>query len=185
MIKSQQLCRVLAVAIFCALVSNASMAALWERVSGESYKILWKSLTFTELKIDPRQSMPAGGDILDPQYSKNIVIHYHLGVAAEHFRRLTLESLNSAYTEEELAAAKADIERFCSWYEDVNRGDSYSLSWRRDEGLLLSLNTRQLGNIIDPDAAALILSVWLGEAAVSGKQRDAILASWREGVGST
>jgi hypothetical protein len=60
MIKSKQLCRVLAVAIFCALVSNASMAAVWKRVSGESYKILWKSLTFTELEIDPRQSMPRG-----------------------------------------------------------------------------------------------------------------------------
>lgn len=157
-------------------------AADWRTVSSETYTLLWKDLTFTQLKVDPNQKFPESGDILDPAYAKQILIEYKVGVSAERFRKMTNKALDDAFSAEELAAAAEDIARFCTWYIAVEKGDSYQLTWLPKEGLTLTMNDTDLGTINSSESAALILSVWLGRAAVSEDQRDTMLAAWRKAL---
>ncbi|MDF1692588.1 MAG: chalcone isomerase family protein [Zhongshania sp.] len=164
------------------LPSQLLAADNWRTVSAETFSLLWKDLTYTRLQVDPVQALPVDGDILEPSYAKQIIIKYKIGVSAERFRGMTNKALANSYSAEELSAAAADIARFCSWYKSVEKGDQYHLAWRPEQGLQLSLNQELLGVIRDPNSAALILSVWLGRAAVSESQRDSMLAAWRVAV---
>ena len=95
---------------------------------------------------------------------------------------MTNKALDDAFSAEELAAAAEDIARFCTWYIAVEKGDSYQLTWLPKEGLTLTMNDTDLGTINSSESAALILSVWLGRAAVSEDQRDTMLAAWRKAL---
>ncbi|MBW2940950.1 chalcone isomerase family protein [Zhongshania aquimaris] len=163
-------------------MQSVAQATEWQTVSSETYTLLWKDLTFTRLQVDPQQALPENGDILNPSYAKQIIIEYKVGVSAERFQKMTNKALEGAFSEQELAPAAADIARFCSWYLAVEKGDHYQLTWVPDEGLGLALNGRQLGIVSSPESAAIILSVWLGRAAVSEEQRDTMLAAWREAL---
>tara|TARA_R110001583_G_scaffold461_2_gene4291 strand:- start:426 stop:989 length:564 start_codon:yes stop_codon:yes gene_type:complete len=169
--------------MFAGLISAPVMAVEnWRTVSAETFSLLWKDLTYTRLQVDPQQALPASGDILAPDYAKQIIIEYKVGVSAERFRSMTDKALTGAYSPAELAPAKADIALFSSWYKSVEKGQQYRLAWLPERGLQLYLNEEHLGAIQDPNAAALILSVWLGRAAVSESQRDTMLAAWRRVV---
>ena len=157
-------------------------AASWHTVSAETFSLLWKDLTYTQLQVDPQQALPLSGDILTPDYAKQIIIEYKVGVSAARFRKMTQTALTDAYSAEELAGATADIAHFCDWYKSVEKGGQYRLTWRPELGLRLYFNDEYLGEIRDPNAAALILSVWLGRAAVSESQRDIMLAAWRQSL---
>lgn len=163
-----------------ASLSLPSGAQGWETVAADTYKLLWKEITYTQLQVDPAQPLPATGEILDPAYAKQIVIRYGLAVSAQRFRSLTQDSLEGAFSEQELAPYRGAIGEFNNWYLDVEKGDQYRLSWLPGEGLSLFYNERRLGTLQDPGAAQIILSVWLGRAAVSEDQRDAFLARWRQ-----
>lgn len=174
--------RVRRILLFLVIVSHATgllAAANWQTVSSEYFSLLWKKITYTQLQVDPQQALPDAGDILAPEYAKQIIIEYKIGVSAERFRDMTEKALAGAYSQAELLPAAGDIARFSSWYQDVEKGDKYRLAWRPAQGLQLYLNDTYLGVIDDPNSAALILSVWLGPAAVSESQRDTMLAAWR------
>lgn len=162
------------------LLAPGLARAGWQTAAAAEYSLLWKQLTYTELQVDPAQRPPPAMDILNPAYAKRIVIQYGVGVSAQRFREMTKASLDDAFGEQALAPHAADIERFCSWFKPVKKGDRYSLDWRPQRGLELSLNDQSLGQIGDPAAAAIILSVWLGKAAISESQRDQMLAQWRQ-----
>ncbi len=161
------------------LYSHSAQATDWQTVAADHYKLLWKTITYTQLHIDPSQPAPADGDILNPAYGKQIVIEYGLAVSAERFRKLTLDRLEDSYSDAELAAHRPAIERFNSWYLGVEKGDRYRLSWQPAQGLSLFHNDHHLGTLNEPQAAAVILSVWLGRAAISEEQRDYFLGEWR------
>lgn len=154
--------------------------AEWQTAAAAEYKLLWQRLTYTELQVDPKQAAPAAGDILDPDYAKRIVIEYGVGVSAERFRDMTRESLEDAFSAEALAPFDQDIQQFCDLFKPVEKGDRYSLDWQMDSGLALSLNGEVLGRVDNPQAAQIILSVWLGKAAISESQRDEMLTQWQE-----
>jgi hypothetical protein len=171
---------VLLLTLFGIASSGLLAASTWETVSSEHFSLLWKKITYTQLQVDPRQALPEAGDILAPDYAKQIIIEYKIGVSAERFRTMTEKALAGAYSEAELRPAAGDIARFSSWYQDVEKGDQYRLAWRPEQGLQLHLNEAYLGTIHNPNSAALILSVWLGPAAVSESQRDTMLMAWRQ-----
>lgn len=166
------------------ILGLSAQASAWETVAADRFKLLWKELTYTQLQIDPTQAPPADGNILDPGYSKQIIIEYALSVSAARFRSLTIDSLEEHYQDRELAPYRHEIERFSQWYIGVEKGDRYQLRWQADVGLTLQHNDQILGTLKDPNAAALILSVWLGRAAVSESQRDQFLAEWRAQLAS-
>lgn len=114
--------------LFAGLVSTPLMAAEnWRTVSAETFSLLWKDLTYTRLQVDPQQALPTSGDILTPDYAKQIIIEYKVGVSAERFRSMTDKALTGAYSAAELAPAKADIALFSSWYKSVEKGDRKSV----------------------------------------------------------
>ena len=167
-------------ALILTLLSTTLHATPWETVAADRYKLLWKELTYTQLQVDPRQSAPTNNDILSPGYSKQIIIEYAISVSAERFRDLTQDQLEEAYDDEQLAPYREDIARFNNWYLGVEKGDRYQLRWQAGVGLQLQHNDTLLGTLQDPEAAKLILSVWLGQAAVSESQRDRFLAAWQQ-----
>ena len=116
-------------------VAGTAQAMNWQTVAADTYKLLWKEITYTELQVDGEQAMPAEGDILTPSYAKQIIIRYGLSVSAERFRKLTDDSLADGYSEEELAPHRRAIDTFNSWYLGVEKGDKYRLSWQPDVGV--------------------------------------------------
>ena len=72
------------------------------------------------------------------------------------------------------------VDTFCDWLQAVESGDRYAVYWLPDSGLTLALNGVTQGSLNDPAGAALVLSIWLGKAAISEGQRDELLAQWRQ-----
>ena len=163
----------------CGLLALPAAANQWTLAAEETYKLLWKPLTHTRLEVDPKQALPDDGDILDPDYAKRITITYEVSVSAERFAKMTREALEDNFDDSELSPHRQHIDAFCSWFLPVEQGDRYSLSWRPNSGLTLAYNDTELGTLEDPDASAVVLSVWLGRAAVSESQRDDMLQQWR------
>lgn len=149
-----------------------------EKVGEVDYRFLWKRITTAGLYVDENRPRPAPG-ILAVDYPKAVLIEYGVGVSAERFRDMTRDSLAEAWPASELAEHAAAIDRLCNWFRDVEKGDRYALYWIPDNGLTLILNGEALGRIEDARAAQIILSLWLGRAAVSDEQRDRLLAKWR------
>lgn len=171
---------VVCVVMVCLGLSAPAVASQWQVAAEETYKLLWKPLTHTRLEVNPQQPLPADGNILDPEYAKRITITYEVSVSAERFAKMTLEALEDNFADDELAPHRAQIEQFCSWFLPVEKGDRYSLDWRPQAGLTLAHNGSALGTLEDPAASAVVLSVWLGRAAVSESQRDDMLQQWRK-----
>ena len=152
-----------------------------KRVGQARYSILWKRITDVALYVDRQQAMPDDGDILDPDYRKYLTIEYGLSVSAERFRKMTREQLAEHWSEEVLAANREAIDTFCNWLGAVEAGDRYAVYWLPDSGLTLALNGVAQGTLKDPAGAAVVLSIWLGKAAISESQRDELLAQWQQG----
>lgn len=149
-----------------------------EKVGEVDYRFLWKRITTAGLYVDETRPRPAPG-ILAIDYPKAVLIEYGVGVTAERFRDMTRESLAEAWPASELERHAQSIDRLCAWFRDVEAGDRYALYWLPGDGLTLTLNGEALGRIEDPQAAQIVLSLWLGRAAVSEDQRDRLLALWR------
>jgi hypothetical protein len=161
-------------------MSALAEPAQWQTAASAEYKLLWKRLTYTELQIKSDQLDTVPDNILSTDYAKRIVIQYGVGVSAERFRDMTRDSLDDAFSKQELAPYNRQIEEFCGWFDAVEKDDRYSLTWEPNRGLTLARNASPVGVVKDADAAAIILSVWLGRAAISESQRDDMLAQWRQ-----
>lgn len=148
------------------------------KVAEARYSILWKRITDVALYVDPEQPRPDDG-ILDPGYAKYITIEYGLSVSAERFRKMSLELLEDNWPRAELDKNRESVDRFLGWLEGVKNGDRYAVYWLPDQGLSLALNGKVLGSLDSAEGAAVVLSLWLGRAAVSESQRDELLAIWR------
>lgn len=152
------------------------------RVAQARYSLLWKRITDVALYVDTRQPAPAS--ILAPDYAKYLTIEYGLTVSAERFEKMSRDLLAENWPEETLVRHATAINTFCDWLETVESGDRYAVYWLPSKGLTLALNGRELGTLQDdPEGAAVVLSLWLGQAAVSKSQRDELLAAWRRSLG--
>lgn len=151
------------------------------RVAEARYSVLWKRITDVALYVDTEQSAPES--ILDPDYAKYLTIEYGVSVSAERFEKMSRDLLAENWPEDTLARHAAAIDAFCDWLEAVESGDRYAVYWLPSQGLTLALNGRELGTLQnDPNGAAVVLSLWLGQAAVSESQRDELLAVWRRSL---
>lgn len=179
------------VALLIALVTRAAADTFPEtlevadrslsKVTEARYSVLWKRITDVALYVDPGQPQPDSGDILDPAYSKYLTIEYGLSVSAERFEKMSRDLLEDNWPAEVLAANREGIDTFCGWLRAVEKGDRYAIYWLPGSGLTLALNGNVQGSMSSEEASAIVLSLWLGRAAVSESQRDELLASWRSG----
>lgn len=149
------------------------------KVAEARYSVLWKRITDVALYVNPSQSQPESGDILDPAYSKYLTIEYGLSVSAERFEKMSRDLLEENWPEEVLAANREGIDIFCGWLRAVEKGDRYAIYWLPGKGLTLALNGEVQGSLASEEASAIVLSLWLGRASVSESQRDELLDSWR------
>lgn len=157
-------------------------ASDWQTVATAQFRVLWKTLTWAELSVDPIERTPI--DILDASYSKALQIQYGVDVSADRLRMLAWESINDGWSASQIAEHKSTLDAFFAAFRDVEKGDVYKLRWRPQVGLELLLNETKLSRVQDADVATMILSIWLGPAAVSEKQRQTLLEQWRNTVGS-
>lgn len=149
------------------------------KVTEARYSVLWKRITDVALYIDPAQSLPASGDILDPEYTKYLTIEYGLSVSAERFEKMSRDLLEENWPAQTLAEHREGIDTFCGWLQAVEKGDRYAIYWQPGRGLTLALNDKVQGSLASEQASAIVLSLWLGRAAVSESQRDELLSRWR------
>lgn len=149
------------------------------KVAEARYSVLWKRITDVALYVDPAQSQPADANILDPRYSKYLTIEYGLSVSAERFEKMSRDLLEDSWPADVLAANRESIDRFCGWLQAVEKGDRYAIYWLPESGLSLALNGEVQGSLPSQEGAAIVLSLWLGRAAVSESQRDELLEHWR------
>jgi hypothetical protein len=162
-------------------VVNVGDASL-TRVAEARYSVLWKRITDVALYVNPAQALPENGDILDPAYSKYLTIEYGMSVSAERFEKMSRELLAKNWPAQVLADNLEGIDIFCGWLQAVEKGDRYAIYWHSEKGLSLALNGEVQGSLPSKEASAIVLSLWLGRAAVSESQRDELLNSWRAGM---
>ena len=146
--------------------------------AGEArYRLLWKTITDAALYVDPQRAQPQ--EILDESYEKLLIIEYGLGVSKDRFVKMAKDTLSEHWNASDLENNARELELFYSWMQDVEKGDRYAVHWHPEKGFFLRMNGKPVGDWQNPEAAKIILSIWLGQAAVSQSQRDDILKQWQ------
>lgn len=159
------------------IAAGGIAAPNWQTVANAEFRLLWKTLTWAELAVDPEQKNPQ--DILDAGYAKALQIRYGVGVTADRLKSLAWKSVEDGWEPSQIERHRSKLESFFTHFVDVEKGDVYLLRWQPEAGLELLLNQTLLVQETNADAATMILSIWLGPAAVSDKQRQALLDQWR------
>ncbi len=90
------------------------------------------------------------------------------GEAAEKLLRRNLEPA-------EFRAIEARMRRLHASYRSVSPGDRYTLTWTPGAGTELALNGRPLASVEGQDFARAYLDLWLGDAPMDEKLRNALL----------
>lgn len=147
------------------------------KVAVATFGYLLFDISKSALYVNPSEVKPAS--IMTPGYSKAIEIKYLLSVSKEKFTELTWEALRKGWPKETLARYKSQIDAFCALYQDVEKGERYSLFWKQGYGLELAKNGLVLGRETNSDAAYVILSIWLGRAAADEDHLKEMLKLWR------
>lgn len=164
-----------------ALLMTAQLqAAELKQVAESEYRLFWKAITTARLSVDPAASAP--DDILAPSYEKRLGIEYHIGVSKDRFVKMAEDALQDAYSAEELSPHRDAVQQFYDMLEAVSSGDRYQLHWQPEKGLQLLRNGEGVGVIESAEGSRLILSIWLGRAAISESQRDDVLKQWRSSL---
>ena len=162
------------------MLSAPLQAADLKQVAESEYKLFWKAITTARLAVDPEAKAPE--DILEPTYEKRLGIEYQIGVSKERFVKMAEDALEDNYSDQELAPHREAVNQFYDMLEAVSSGDRYQLHWQPGKGLQLLRNGKAVGLIESAAGSRLILSIWLGRAAISESQRDDVLKQWRSSL---
>lgn len=118
-------------------------------------------------------------DILDSDVSKCLHLEYSVGVDKEDFITAANTILTRQFTTEQLSQVSTELEMLHSGYEDVAKGDSYTLCYSETtETTSLSLNGGEVVSVTSPDFAEMYFSIWLSNSEpLDKKLRNTLLAS--------
>lgn len=152
-------------------------SARLHKVAESRFSFLWTPVTDASLSVPLAASKPES--ILDPSYEKILRIAYLIPISKERMVQLAQRSLDKLPLAER-QAFQGEIDGFYNSLDDVEAGDAYALHWRPGLGLSLFKNADHIADFESAGAARLILSIWLGENALSQKQANALLTAWRE-----
>ncbi len=94
---------------------------------------------------------------------------HRFGEAAERMLRKNLDPA-------EFAEIEVRMRRLHAAYQSVSPGDRYALTYKPGIGTELSLNGETLVNVEGEDFARAYLGLWLGDAPMDQKLRNALLA---------
>lgn len=106
---------------------------------------------------------------------KRLVIHYFRGIKAKDFARSTNALIMKNAGSEVFERLRRDIARLNALYEDVHRGDRYSLTYIPGTGTEIALNGISTGFIMGADVARAVFSMWFGTSPLNTSLKNALL----------
>lgn len=108
--------------------------------------------------------MPESGpaDVLSDQ-PRRLEIEYLRAISSKAFIDAGDDMLTAQHTAEEIASIRSGIDQINTLYQDVRKGDRYTLTYIPGTGTELSFNGETRGIIPGDDFARIYFSIWLGE----------------------
>ncbi len=94
---------------------------------------------------------------------KNLEFEYFVSIKAKDFADATHEGIKRNVSARKYKQVYDRIERFNTFYRNVQPGNRYSLSYIPGKGTSLALNGVELGTVEGADFASAIFTIWLGE----------------------
>lgn len=107
--------------------------------------------------------------------SRRLEIEYFWPIPAGGFVQATLDGIAANVGADRFEALRERIDRFNSFYTDIEPGDRYALTYVSGLGTVLEHNGRPRGAIEGDDFAAALFSIWLGEAPFDESLKQQLL----------
>lgn len=117
-------------------------------------------------------------DILRPGVSKCLHLQYVVGLKKDDFITAANTVLARQFTPEQLSKVANELEILHDGYQDVKKGDSYTLCYANEtETTSLAFNDKVIVSVASPAFAEAYFSIWLGETEpLDDKLRKNLLA---------
>ena len=108
--------------------------------------------------------------------ARRLEIEYFWPIPAHRFAEATIDGMSRNVDSETLERLEGRIEAFNEFYEDVESGDRYSITYVPGRGTELALNGEPRGIGEGADFAAALFAIWLGPDPLDAKLRRKLLA---------
>ena len=106
---------------------------------------------------------------------KRLVIHYFRSIDADDFARSTsaliLKNIGPVLFEQ----LRPRIDKLNALYDDVRRGDKYTLTYIPGAGTTMALNGVFKGTLHGADMARAVFSMWFGKKPLDASLKEALL----------
>ncbi|HMP90451.1 MAG TPA: chalcone isomerase family protein [Kiritimatiellia bacterium] len=96
-------------------------------------------------------------------YPKHLEIEYLRSISSRAFIDAGNDMLIAQHDKQTIASIQSRIDTINQWYQDVKKGDRYSLTYIPGIGTELKFNGESKGIIPGEDFARIYLTIWLGE----------------------
>ena len=107
---------------------------------------------------------------------KRLELHYFWPIKGPDFGKAADKILTENFSTALIALLRSRLERMHSWYENVQPGDRYALTYLPGVGTELTLNGTSKGIIEGADFAAAYFAIWLGEKPLDKSLKTQLLA---------
>lgn len=171
--------KIIVLFIFCYPLSSNSFASNIEDMQligkGAAYYLKFIKVYDATLYSE---GLAENEDILDSDVSKCLHLEYSVGVERDDFIAAANAILTRQFSLEQLSQVSTELEMLHNGYEDVEKGDSYTLCYSEmTETTSLSLNGGELVSVTSPAFAEMYFSIWLGNTSpLDKKLRNNLLA---------
>lgn len=108
--------------------------------------------------------------------SMRLELSYFWSIDGRRFGRAAESLLRRNLDPREFAVIESRMRELHASYQSVSPGDRYALTWTPGVGTELSLNGRPLVFVDGEDFARAYFDLWLGDAPMDEKLRNALLA---------
>lgn len=153
---------------------------LYETGKGEAYYL--KFIKVYDATLYSSGNAATEG-ILGDKVSKCLLLNYAVGVKQTDFVKAAMTVLNKQFTEQQLNLVQEGINQVHAGYQDVSKGDSYTLCYNSDNvTTTLAYNGNPIVSVNSADFARVYFSIWLGEEKPLDKTlRNDLLAGINKG----
>ena len=108
---------------------------------------------------------------------RRLEIEYFWSIPADSFAEATIEGISRNVDAETLEGLQSSIAEFNTFYEDIEPGDRYSLTYLPGRGTELGKNGRPMGVVAGADFSSALFAIWLGPNSLSDGLRRELLAN--------
>jgi hypothetical protein len=108
--------------------------------------------------------------------ARRLEIEYFWPIPADRFAKATVDGMSRNVDAATFESLKARIAAFNEFYEDVESGDRYSITYVPGRGTELALNGEAKGFVEGADFASALFAIWFGPNPLDEKLRRKLLA---------